>query len=113
MFDETDELTAAANLIAKTIEAANLDRPLPPEFPRRMLSSFADYGKSLAHDEWIEQRPVHWDQPVRYDAIARSRLGRYADAAYEADVDLTGTVTMARWSKPRMANPNGRLTPDA
>lgn len=102
MFEQPDELDEAVVLVAQTIEAANLDQPLPSVFPRRLITMFADYGKSLATDEWIEQKPAGWNKSVRYDAVARERLQRFADAAYEDHVDLTGTVTMARVLKPRM-----------
>ena len=103
MYPASDELTEAVDLVADTIEAANADRPLPPQFPRRLLTSFGEYGKSLSEDEWIEQKPQGRERVVRYDRIARARLQRYADNAYEDHIDLTGTVTMARVSKPRMA----------
>jgi hypothetical protein len=103
LFGKQDELVLAVNLVAETIECANLDRSLPESFPRQLIPLFADYGKSLADDEWIEQAPEGCTRPVRYDAIARERLQRYADNAYEDYVDLTGIVTMARVSKPKMA----------
>jgi hypothetical protein len=103
MFDQRDELDDAVALVAETIEAANRDQPLPTAFPRRLIALFADYGKTLADDEWIEQMPRGSSQPVRYDGVTRGRLQRFADSAYEDHVDLTGTVTMARISNPKMA----------
>ena len=103
MFPDKDELTEAVDLVADTIDAASMDRPLPQQFPRRLLTCFNDYGKSLADDEWIEQTPAQSTRTIRYDATARTRLRRYADVAYEDHVDLTGTVTMARVTKPKMA----------
>jgi hypothetical protein len=69
---------------------------LPPDFPRRLISLFEDYGESLREDEWIEQTPSGWNKPVRYDATSRNRLHRLLDSAYEDHIDLTGHVTMAR-----------------
>ncbi len=103
IFPQRDELTEAVDLVANTIEAATMDRPLPQQFPRQLLTCFNDYGKSLADDEWIEQRPAKSARAIRYDTTARTRLQRYADVAYEDHVDLTGTVTMARVTKPKMA----------
>ena len=103
MFQQSDELDEAVALLAQVIKSANLDQPLPAAFPRRLIALFADYGKSLGDGEWIEQTPRGWNEPVRYDEVVRVRLQRLADSAYEDHVDLTGTVTMARISKPRMA----------
>lgn len=103
MFDQPDELDEAVTLVAEAINAANVDQPLPSAFPRRLIGLFSDYGKCLGPDEWIELTPRGWQTSVRYDAVSRQRLQRYVNRTYDDYVDLTGVVTMARVSKPKMA----------
>lgn len=98
-----DEFDQAADLLLETIEAAGADRPIPRAFPAELLDRFNDYGKSLRNDEWIEQRRSEKGVAARYDANVRKKLCESILADYEADVDLVGTVTMARVSSPRMA----------
>jgi len=98
-----DELDEAVTLVAETIEAAGNDQPIPERFPKGLLRLFDDYGKSLHDDEWIEQRPPKKESGVRYDASVRERLTKWVEASYEDFVDVTGEVTMARVTKPRMA----------
>ena len=99
----TDELDEAVGLVTRTIEAASEDKLLPEAFPKRVLSLFSNYGKTLRDDEWIEQKPADSDRSVRYDRTVSERLTRWLAASYEDFVDVVGTVNMARVSKPRMA----------
>lgn len=98
-----DEFDDAALLVADTIEAAGLDRPLPEAFPKHFLAQLQEYGKSLRDDEWIEQRLSRRVSPVRHDSRVRQRLTRWIDGNYEDSVDVIGEVKMARVGKPRMA----------
>ena len=100
---DDDELDDAVTLVAETIEAAGNDQPLPEQFPKHLIVLFQEYGKTLRDDEWIEQRPAKRESGIRYDAVVRERLTRWIETPYEDSVDLTGEVTMARVSKPRMA----------
>jgi len=72
------------------------------QFPKHLLVLFQEYGKTLLHDEWIEQRPAKRDLGIRYDAAVREQLTRWVESPYEDAVDLTGEVTMARVSNPLM-----------
>ena len=99
----SDELDQAVTLVAETMRAADDGRLLPEEFPKSILPRFGDYGKTLRPDESFEVLPVDWQSPARYTSRVRDRLSTWADAPYEDLVDLVGTVTMARVSKPRMA----------
>ena len=102
-FEPTDELTLSVELIARTIEAASRDLPLPTGFPKRLLPFFQQYGTSLRAGERIEQLPYGWDHHVTFDNSVRERIVRVIDSSYTATVDLIGQVTMARVNKPRMA----------
>ncbi|HEY3392559.1 MAG TPA: hypothetical protein VGK58_07620 [Lacipirellulaceae bacterium] len=101
-FEPTDELTLSVELIARTIEAASNDMPLPTTFPKRLLPLFQQYGTSLRPDERIEQLPYGWTHHVTFDNAVRERIVRVIDSNYTATVDLIGQVTMARVNKPRM-----------
>lgn len=98
-----DEFVQAADLLIETIEAAGADRPIPADFPVDLLDRFDDYGKSLGDDEWIEQRRSVKGAAARYDSNVRTKLLASVQADYEADLDVIGTVTMARVSTPKMA----------
>ena len=100
---QRDELDEAVDLIADTVEAAAQDKTLPPSLPSNVVPLFEDYGKTLRDDEWIEQMPAKRKSPVRYSPVVRERLGRWFHSVYEDSVDIVGTVTMARVSRPRMA----------
>ncbi len=110
LWESEDELDDAVELVARTIDAAGKDEPLPDAFPKHLISLFQGYGKTLRDDEWIEHRPARWETTVRYDTNVRLRLTRWATAAYEDFIDVIGEVTMARVSRPRMALqlPDGR-----
>lgn len=102
LFVPSNLLDEAADLVADTVEAARTDQPLPGNFPKRALSFFDDYGKTLREDEWCEHRSVRRQRVAEYTPQARANLRRWAVETYEADVDVVGTVTMARVSLPRM-----------
>lgn len=100
---QRDELDEAVDLIADTVDAAAQDKTLPPSLPSSVVPLFENYGKTLRDDEWIEQMPAKRKAPVRYSPVVRERLGRWFHSTYEDSVDIVGTVTMARVSRPRMA----------
>lgn len=100
---QRDELDEAVDLIADTVDAAAQDKTLPPSLPSNVVPLFENYGKTLRDDEWIEQRPARRKSPVRYLPVVHERLTRWPQSAYEDAVDVIGTVTMARVSRPRMA----------
>lgn len=102
-FAQEDELDDAVALVAKTIAAAASGHALPLDFPKPLLGNFRNYGQSLQFDEWIEHRTATNQQLCRYDAEVKSRLVSWADSSYDDYAEVTGEVTMARVSKPRMS----------
>jgi len=100
---QEDELDQAVDVVADTIVAASHDKLLPASFPANVLPLFEEYGKTLRVDEWIEQQPAKRPSAVRYSNVVREKMGRWSSSAYEDSVDIVGTVTMARVSRPRMA----------
>jgi hypothetical protein len=102
LFEEPDELDEAARLVANVIRAAGQDASLPSEFPARILQRFETYGRSLRDDESIVQSVAKGNGDATYNRTVRGRLMERSEGAYEDQVDLIGTVTMARVSLPRM-----------
>lgn len=98
-----DELDEAVDLIAETVDAAAQDKKLPESLPTNVIPLFETYGGTLREDEWIEQRPENKNASACYTFVVRERLGRWFHSSYEDAVDIIGTVTMARVSRPRMA----------
>lgn len=104
LFDERDELDEAASLVTDVIRAAGKNLSLPSEFPARILPMFDGYGRTLSEDECIEQSLANGNGQgsATYNHTVRRQLVERSQGAYEDRVDLTGTVTMARVSLPRM-----------
>jgi hypothetical protein len=101
--DEPDELDEAVDLVTRVIEAAESEKLIPDEFPASLLAKFQDYGKTLRPDEFIEYSLPNSSSRVCYTPIARQILIAHTNEKYEDFIDVTGTVTMARISHPRMA----------
>jgi hypothetical protein len=101
--NEPDELDEAVDLVTRVIGAAESEKLLPDEFPASLLAKFQDYGKTLRPDEFIEYSLPNSSSSVRYTSIARQILVARTYEKYEDFIDVTGTVTMARISHPRMA----------
>jgi hypothetical protein len=96
-------LDDVVSLVARTIDAAGDNKALPEEFPQHLLPMFSDYGRTLRTDEWVEQTPFQANRASRYDHVVRERLTKWVTPSYQDFVDVTGTVTMARVTRPRMA----------
>lgn len=98
-----EALSQAVKLVAEVIEAGGNDQPFPREFPKRLLVLFKEYGSSLLEGERIEQQPSGWNRSVIMDRRVRENIARRIEASHDAEIDLVGTVTMARVNKPRMS----------
>jgi hypothetical protein len=103
MFEEPDEFDLAVRLTNATIFATDTDAALPPTFPAGCLSMFEDYGKTLGEDECIEYSLADDMPRATYSPEIRRRLLSRSQGAYEDVIDISGTVTMARVNRPRMA----------
>ncbi len=103
LIENDNELEEAVELVAETAEAAYHDRPIPNQFPTRLLPWFEGYGKTLREGEYYELQTKKRTTPARYDAVVRERLVNWSASTYEDAIDLIGTVTMADISRPRMA----------
>ena len=91
----SDELDEAVDLIAETIHAVSSDQPLPASLPKSIISSFAQYGKTLRDDESIELRPARKNVVAHYSLKERNRLANFAQAEYEDVVELLGEIRAA------------------
>lgn len=100
---ERDELDEAVGLVADLMDAAAHDRSFPPSFPKTVIPMLGEYGKTLRDNESIEHRIPGRAVPVRYTKSIRERIMRLAEPSYEDSIDVIGTVTMARVTRPRMA----------
>ena len=72
----------------RTNSSANPDFVLP----RSIAPLFAEFGKNLRSDEWINVCSPDLPKPARYDHQVQQELLRLAAASYEDEVDLTGEV---------------------
>jgi hypothetical protein len=92
--EEPGELKEAVNLAMDVFDAANADKPIPDNFPKALLGEYANWGQSLAEDEFLEMIKAE-RSPVQVSHIARERLAAMADAPYEDAVDVVGQVLEA------------------
>lgn len=90
-----DELDEAVVLVADTIEAVSEDKPLPQAFPKSIIPSFADYGKTLREDERIELKAAKRNTIAHYSSKERNRLVGFVQAGYDDIVDLIGEIRAA------------------
>ncbi len=103
LFEEKDELDHAVELVCRTIDAASNGDVFPETFPKYVLPMFADYGRTLQDDEWIEHKPFNSKQGSRFDYVVRERLIKWVPEPYVDHIDIIGSVTTARVLKKRMA----------
>ena len=90
-----DELDEAVDLVAEVSDTASNDKPLPEAFPKRLLSQFDNYGKTLHENESFEQKPSRWEKSARYSIKTRERLTHYSEREYEDTIDFIGEVRAA------------------
>jgi hypothetical protein len=102
LIEQGDEFDDAAALVTRSIQAVGKGQSIPEGFPKHLLGLFEKYGTTLREDEWIEHRQSREVDPTRYDDDVRRRFVEAMNTPYEAPIDVVGTVTMARVSKPRM-----------
>lgn len=93
--DPRDELDDAVDLLSEVQDAANNGQPLPETFPKRLLSQFDNYGKSLRENESFEQKPAKRDKSSSYSIETRDRLVKLSESEYEDTIDIVGEVRAA------------------
>jgi hypothetical protein len=91
---EPVEANEAIDLAYRVFESVHVDRSLPDEFPKELLSEYASWGKSLAEDEILEFATPK-KRATRITARERERLSALTDQHYEDTVDIAGHVLEA------------------
>jgi hypothetical protein len=87
--DESDEAT---ELWTDTVSAAEQDKPLPEAYPKHLLPSFGNCGKSLGNGESMKFKTLRTGKVASFNKVVRDRLVRLAEADYEDVVDVVGEI---------------------
>ena len=91
---EPVEVNEAIDLAYRVFGAVHEDTSLPDEFPKELLTEYAQLGQGLSDDEVLEFAPPG-KSAVRVTARERERLTALAEPPYEDEVDVTGQVLEA------------------
>ncbi len=91
---------SARDLVAECVRAKSENRPIPTEFPRKFLTFFNAFGKSLREDETVDITPDP-NRPAVLTASSRKLLALEGQGYYFADVQLQGTVAKNEWEAGR------------
>ena len=91
----SDELDEAAELIDRTISAAEGGDSAPEAMPRSILPLFEEFGKTLEEGERIEFRSERRLTMVGFDKTICNRILAWVTPTYEDIVDLVGEVRSA------------------
>ena len=83
----------ARDVISECIAAAAGNRPLPAQFPERLLSYFNAFGRTLQPDEVIRMGGGEGRASVTYSGAVRTQLVLRSTQRVERPVDLVGLVT--------------------
>jgi len=94
-FHLDDELDQAVELLEAGIQAAAEDKPLPEYFPKSVLPSFENLGKTLKEFDCIRVKSQKRDHPATFTTQVRERLAEYGERTYEDFIDFTGEVRLA------------------
>lgn len=98
-----DLLGRAVNLVHLAIDAVGKKERIPSNFPKRVLSYFSGYGKTLAEGERIEMASPTLGTITNFSAETREEFEKRCLESYTDHIDLLARVSMARVSKPRMS----------
>ena len=96
-FVENTYFTQSRDLIAECIAAP--ESALPEKFPKELLSHFNQLGRSLKKDEALELPRQNNRQAALLNPEKRKRLVLTANAVYEREVELSGSISEADWEK--------------
>lgn len=91
-----DYFERARDLVTRCV-GAPLEQ-LPKEFPRDLLASFNLLGRSLRDDETMEF-PGEGCIPAKLTPERRKKLVLAANALYDREIELVGTIGEADWTK--------------
>ena len=88
--DQKHYFARARDLIAECIDAPSSS--LPTGFPRKALTHFNQFGRSLRADETLELDRANSTQPAVLTSEKRKELVLAASTVYEREVELSGYI---------------------
>ncbi|HBO43884.1 MAG TPA: hypothetical protein DD670_08130 [Planctomycetaceae bacterium] len=92
---EPIELNEAIALTYRVLESVGAGREIPEEFPRRLIPTIADWGRTLREGDEIELQTTGDVLPVRVNQALRKRLTSYVERPQSTVVELTGECVEA------------------
>ena len=95
--DEYGYYHQARDLIAECIDAP--ETALPTKFPKELLAHFNQLGRSLKDDEALELHKADKSRVAVLNPAKRKKLVLAANASYEREVELIGSIAEADWEK--------------
>ena len=106
-----EEVDEAVELAFQVFDSVVEDRPLPDRFPKQLISEYAEWGKALGPDEYIELKTPTRERVTRLDAGSRARLAAYGESPHSTMLEVIGKVLEADvrqrrfqvWTNPRTA----------
>jgi hypothetical protein len=98
-----DELDDAVDLVNEAIECVDSGKRIPAALPKNVIPLFANYGRTLQNDEYIEQKSARTGRIARFTQNVREEFERRTLSEYEDEFDIIGSVVMARVNKPKFA----------
>lgn len=90
---------SARDLVAECVSASAANQPLPVKFPKILLDYFNMFGRSLRDDESVELPCLGSAQVAILNPERRKALVLAAQSVYTKDVELSGSVEAADWTK--------------
>jgi len=95
--DCVDYFSQSHDLIVKRIAAP--DSPLPKEFPKKLLSHFNQFGRSLRENEAVELQTLDRAQTAVLNHEMRKKLVLTLDESYERETEISGYIWEADFEK--------------
>ena len=98
-----NELEEAVELINEAIKCVDSGKRIPQSLPKNVIPLFANYGKTLRDDEYIEQKTAKTGDIARFTRNVREEFERRSLDSYQDQFDIIASVVMARVNKPKFA----------
>lgn len=103
LFVMPDELNDAVELVNEAIQCVDSGKRIPSNLPKNVIPLFANYGKTLQADEYIEQKSGRTGSVARFTKNVREEFERRALSDYEDEFDIIASVVMARIHRPKFS----------
>ena len=89
------EVTRAVNTIHRVYRALEKGETLPDDFPKSLIQTYANWGKTIAADDECIEISGNGEEPVRVTTKTRDRWNVFSEMKYEGQADITGEVLEA------------------